>query len=144
MELTIFEGMPKASKIRQGRVTDCSLMSVLSVLADYDDRCGRSTLQTIVQGRITKSSRNRADDYACRLFVNGISRCVLVDDLVPVGSSGKLLCAHSACPHELWVVLNREGCGEDHGGLLRDARIQPQHRCISSHRMDSRDIPIEG
>lgn len=116
VELTIFEGMPKASKIRQGRVTDCSLMSVLSVLADYDDRCGRSTLQTIVQGRITKSSRNRADDYACRLFVNGISRCVLVDDLVPVGSSGKLLCAHSACPHELWVVLIEKAVAKIIGG----------------------------
>ena len=28
-----------------------------------------------------------------------------MDDLVPVASSGKLLCAHSATPQELWVLL---------------------------------------
>ena len=115
-EPVIFEGMPQASKIRQGRVTDCSLMSVLSVLADYDCRCGRSTLQMIVQGRVSKDTGKDTNDYACRLFVNGIFRCVLVDDLVPVGTSGKLLCAHSASGRELWVMLIEKAVAKIMGG----------------------------
>ena len=115
-EPVIFEGMPQASKIRQGRVTDCSLMSVLSVLADYDCRCGRSTLQMIVQGRVSKDTGKDTNDYACCLFVNGIFRCVLVDDLVPVGTSGKLLCAHSASARELWVMLIEKAVAKIMGG----------------------------
>lgn len=114
-EVTIFEGIPDASKIRQGRVTDCSLMSVLSVLADYDGRFGRAILQNVIQGRVNGLRKDK-DDYACRLFVNGVFRCVLADDLVPVGTSGKLLCAHSACPHELWVLLIEKAVAKIMGG----------------------------
>lgn len=110
----IFEGRPDASKIRQGRVTDCSLMSVLSVLANYDNCCKTSTLESIVQGPVRRIQNTV--EYSCCLFVNGIFRCVLVDDLVPVSTSGKLLCAHSASSRELWVLLIEKAVAKIMGG----------------------------
>ena len=116
IEPIIFQGQPDASKIRQGRVTDCSLMSVLSVLAGYDRCHETSTLQEIVQGPVRKNKEEGTIDYSCCLFVNGIFRCVLVDDLVPVSTNGKLLCAHSAYSHELWVLLIEKAVAKIMGG----------------------------
>ena len=90
-------------------------MSVLAALADYDRRCGTETLKTIVQDPdFTRATRST--EYSCCLFVNGIPRCVVVDDLVPVSTTGKLLCAHSATPQELWVVLIEKAVAKIMGG----------------------------
>ena len=116
-EPKIFEGIPDSSKIRQGRVTDCSLMSVLSVLADYERNFGEPILRSILQpALIPHAAHAGAKHYACRLFVNGMPRCVVVDDVVPVATNGRLLCAHSAAPQELWVVLIEKAVAMIMGG----------------------------
>ncbi|CAE7301350.1 Capn7 [Symbiodinium pilosum] len=113
----LFEGVPDSSKIRQGRVTDCSLMSVLSVLADYERHFGEPVLRSILQPAIiSHGPGTEAQHYACRLFVNGMARRVVVDDIVPVATNGRLLCAHSAIPQELWVVLIEKAIAMIMGG----------------------------
>ncbi|OLQ10354.1 Calpain-7 [Symbiodinium microadriaticum] len=117
LEPKIFDGVPDSSKIRQGRVTDCSLMSVLSVLADYERTFGDPVLRNILHpALVPNSAPPAAQHYACRLFVNGMPRCVVVDDTVPVATNGRLLCAHSAVPHELWVLLIEKAVATIMGG----------------------------
>ena len=117
LEPKIFDGIPDSSKIRQGRVTDCSLMSVLSVLADYERTFGDPVLRNILHPALVPNSAPPAvQHYACRLFVNGMPRCVVVDDTVPVATNGRLLCAHSAIPHELWVLLIEKAVATIMGG----------------------------
>ncbi|CAE7291359.1 CAPN7 [Symbiodinium sp. CCMP2592] len=117
LEPKIFDGIPDSSKIRQGRVTDCSLMSVLSVLADYERTFGDPVLRNILHPALAPNSAPPAvQHYACRLFVNGMPRCVVVDDTVPVATNGRLLCAHSAIPHELWVLLIEKAVATIMGG----------------------------
>lgn len=40
-----------------------------------------------------------------RLFVNGVWRKVVIDETLPLGHSGQVLCAHSTRGDEFWVSL---------------------------------------
>ena len=40
-----------------------------------------------------------------KLFINGVWRKVIVDDCLPLGKGGGLLCAHSINPDEFWVSI---------------------------------------
>mmetsp|Transcript_85680 Transcript_85680/g.239422 ORF Transcript_85680/g.239422 Transcript_85680/m.239422 type:complete len:931 (+) Transcript_85680:117-2909(+) len=96
--------------IQQGLVGDCSFLSAMSALAEYETRFGEPVLSGILhpRGGLNGSQGpvyNEYGQYCCRLFLNGTQRKVIVDDRVPVRSNGQLLCAHSAYTNEIWVTL---------------------------------------
>lgn len=43
--------------------------------------------------------------YMVKLHINGIARKVVVDDHLPVGKRGELLCSFSTNKNELWISL---------------------------------------
>lgn len=112
---TVLEAQPSSRTICQGLVGDCSFLSALSALAEYERRFQDPVLSSIIHPRATSSRDdgtshegpiyNESGQYGCRLFLNGTTRKVVVDDQVPVRRDGKLLCAHSAIPKEMWVTL---------------------------------------
>lgn len=114
-EPTVLEAVPASRAICQGLVGDCSFLSALSVLAEYEQRFQEPVLGGILYPRATSSTNTGVQDagpvcnengkYGCKLFFNGTVRKVVVDDQVPVRSDGKLLCAHSSRSRELWVTL---------------------------------------
>lgn len=106
----LVEPKPASKNIRQGLVGDCSFLSALSALADYEEHFNDPVLSGILHPRGSIDGRsspfyNEYGQYACRLFLNGTSRKVVVDDRVPVRDNNQLLCAHSATTSELWVTL---------------------------------------
>mmetsp|Transcript_112711 Transcript_112711/g.283423 ORF Transcript_112711/g.283423 Transcript_112711/m.283423 type:complete len:956 (-) Transcript_112711:89-2956(-) len=118
LEPMVLQSKPSSRTICQGLVGDCSLISALSALAEYENKFREPVLSGIIHPKSSSSSSNGCilgselgpayneyGQYGCRLFLNGTTRKVVVDDTVPVRRDGKLLCAHSACPQELWVTL---------------------------------------
>jgi len=101
---------PSSRSICQGLVGDCSFLAALSVLAEYEQNFKEPVLSRIIHPRGKCEGHpgpvyNKYGQYGCRLFLNGTSRKVIVDDRVPVKKNGQLLCAHSAQSNELWVTL---------------------------------------
>lgn len=106
----VIASCPSSDLICQGFVGDCSFISALSVLADFELRFDKPVLSEIIYPKVERDGRlkpvyNAHGQYGCRLQVNGVSRKVLVDDRVPVAKDGHLLCAHSSCKSEFWVTL---------------------------------------
>lgn len=102
----VIASVPASGNIRQGLVGDCSFLSALSVLAEYEQKFRQPVLTGIIYPREHgKPAFNECGHYGCRLFLNGTMRKVVVDDRVPVRSNGQPLCAHSARSHEMWVTL---------------------------------------
>lgn len=40
-----------------------------------------------------------------KLHINGVPRKVIIDDTLPVGHYGQLLCSYSTRPGEFWISL---------------------------------------
>ncbi|KAJ2721085.1 cysteine protease [Coemansia sp. Benny D115] len=83
--------------IVQETVTDCSFVAALCAGVEHERRWRRRVVTRHVfprdaAGAPTASASGR---YVVRLFVNGLWRRVVIDDLLPVGSGGRLLCTHS-------------------------------------------------
>ncbi|KAJ2656472.1 cysteine protease [Coemansia sp. RSA 1199] len=83
--------------IVQETVTDCSFVAALCVSVEYEHRFKRQLITQHVypQGRNGMPVFNPAGKYMVKLFVNGLWRRVVIDDLLPVGETGKLLCTYS-------------------------------------------------
>lgn len=112
---------PTSRAICQGLVGDCSFLSALSSLAEYERKFGEPVLSSIIHPRadVVAGPRpvyNEYGKYGCRLFLNGTARKVVVDDRVPVRHDGRLLCAHSACAREVWVTLLEKSFAKIMGG----------------------------
>jgi calpain-7 len=46
-----------------------------------------------------------AGKYLVKLFLNGVWRKIVIDDTLPLGINGSLLCAYSTNPDEMWVSI---------------------------------------
>lgn len=120
-EPLIFATPPSSRSICQGLVGDCSFLSALSTLAEYERKFGDPVLSGIIHpraalGEVPVPAYNEYGKYGCRLFLNGVPRKVVIDDRVPVRKDGRILCAHSSCPHELWVTLLEKSFAKIMGG----------------------------
>ncbi|CAM9283760.1 unnamed protein product, partial [Scytosiphon promiscuus] len=59
---------------------------------------------------------NPGGKYLVKLTVNGVGRKVVVDDLLPTGERGRLLCSASADKTELWVSIIEKAYLKVNGG----------------------------
>ncbi|BAM41862.1 uncharacterized protein TOT_040000242 [Theileria orientalis strain Shintoku] len=116
-----FKGAPSSDRIRQGYVGDCSMVSSLSTLSEYEklnDKVLSDKIKLIDLKRTVKKLRKLSypessieylNNYklaiGVKVYFNGCARCLFVDDWVPIRKDKSLLCAHSSDPEELWVTL---------------------------------------
>ncbi|KAJ2719344.1 cysteine protease, partial [Coemansia sp. Cherry 401B] len=90
-------GQQGCGHIVQETVTDCSFVAALCVSVEYERRFGKQliTQHMYPQSRSGAPAFNPAGKYMVKLFVNGLWRRVIIDDLLPVAENGKLLCTYS-------------------------------------------------
>ncbi|CDR96762.1 calpain family cysteine protease domain containing protein, putative [Babesia bigemina] len=129
-----FAAAPDSGRIKQGFVADCSFLSSLAVLADYESRYSVPLLSNIIKfvsigphgyadlvqptQTCTEAhpSTNPGTAIGVKLYFNGIARCVVVDDWVPIRADGRLLCAHSSDRTECWVSILERAFVKLNGG----------------------------
>ncbi|GFE53383.1 calpain family cysteine protease domain-containing protein [Babesia ovis] len=129
-----FKAVPSSSRIKQGFVADCSFLSSLATLADYEKKYSTPLLTNIIRfvmigdDHASKFALFRPSDdttpereipkvaIGVKLYFNGVSRCVIVDDWVPIRSDGRMLSAHSVDRDECWVTLLEKAFVKLNGG----------------------------
>jgi len=101
--------------IKQHCVSDCSFIAGLCISAAFERRFNRRLVSSLIYPQDPKTCMpiyNPKGVYMVKLWLNGVERRVLVDDLLPVDEKGKLLCSHTTCLSsksnsvlELWVPI---------------------------------------
>lgn len=94
--------------IRQKCVTDCSMIASLCVCAAFERRFQKRLITSIIYPQTSDGMPviNPSGKYMVKLWLNGVARQVVVDDLFPVDRQGNLLCSHTTTPGlELWVSI---------------------------------------
>ena len=71
---SVFKRGVEPTDIKQGKLADCYLLSVLSALAEIPGR---------VESLFNTTKVNQAGIYSINLFINGKRTEVIVDDLIP-------------------------------------------------------------
>lgn len=97
--------------IRQQYVTDCSFIASLCICSSFERRFKKQLVTSLLypQSEYGLPIYNRAGKYMVKLWLNGVARCVVIDDMLPVDKYGNLLCSETtgttSAYLELWVCL---------------------------------------
>jgi calpain-7 len=97
--------------IQQKYVTDCSFIACLCICATYERRFRKRLVTSILhpQNANGELMYNPSGKYMVKLWLNGVARCVVIDDYLPIDKHGNLLCSqtthNSSTSLELWVCL---------------------------------------
>lgn len=90
----IFDGKIEAIDIKQGRLGDCYFLSSL---------CSSSGQPQIIERLIETTKANQEGCYAIWLFIDGLWKCVVVDDGFPTHANTPIFSQNNG--PELWVML---------------------------------------
>ncbi|KAI9016376.1 hypothetical protein CLU79DRAFT_763565 [Phycomyces nitens] len=96
-----------STNIIQDIVTDCSFVASLCVAAAYEQRFNKQLITSCIYPQDSKGRPcyNPNGKYVIKLVFNGISRKVIVDDLLPLSRQNTLMCTFSADKEELWASI---------------------------------------
>lgn len=97
--------------IKQQYVTDCSFIASLCICAAFERRFKKRLVTSIIYPQSKRGAPMLSPNgkYMVKLWLNGVARCVVVDDYLPIDQYGNLLCSHTSSPSapylELWVCI---------------------------------------
>lgn len=94
--------------IRQKYVTDCSFIASLCICAAFERRFGRGLVTSLIYPQTPNGMPmiSPSGKYMVKLWLNGVSRQVIVDDYLPVDRFGNVLCSHTTTKGlEIWVSI---------------------------------------
>lgn len=96
-------------RIKQHLVQDCSFIGSLCICAEYERRFKRRLITSILYPQDARGNPkiSPSGKYIVKLWLNGIPRQVIVDDMLPVDKYGNLLCSYCQVKSglELWVTI---------------------------------------
>ncbi|RHY32781.1 hypothetical protein DYB32_002251 [Aphanomyces invadans] len=102
----------------QDVVTDCSFVASLCITAAYEMRFHKQLITNIIFPQDPNGAPivNPGGKYVVKLWANGVPRRVVVDDYLPLGHSGSLLCSCTTESNELWVSIIEKAYLKVNGG----------------------------
>ena len=96
-----------SASVKQTIVSDCSFVASLGVCAEFEKRFKKRLITRCIYPQNKKGQPiiNPYGKYFVCLNLNGCRRRVVIDDRLPISSTGELLSSYSINKDEFWVSL---------------------------------------